>query len=447
MNHRNAVPALAIQFSVGAIFCTLYYMLVLHTEQRPGLYFPQVWMVYGPLIYGVNRLLLRKERTALVLFWVNLFLCAALYASILAEKGWTGFLGAGCTVFVCGMITARGVQLAMNAPSLSHVMLYLDASAAVLLLFFVYLMATGVSLAWAVPIMLSFAATILGVISVRIDRPMGPKEWSVVAVAFGTISLLVWLFVSVVAAPAGQGLVALWNALLTFGQFLLRLLWAVLLFLSSLFGEPEYGELEPPVQFEIPAMEEIAEEANPAMLVILLVLAAVFLLYLAVLGLRLLGRLRVGGKQKTVMEKTPRRKVSLWMAIKRLLAGLRKNFHLRLYLYRNRNKPAGVFYYLVRRCRRSPWRKRTGETPGMFLRRMRDSAGEDGELRAALNELIPAVDAALYAPDRPAQPFPQASLIRRRIGTAVRRHFARQVLTGLRSVVYREREKENARRA
>lgn len=444
MHNRNIVPALAVQFSMGAISCTLYYMLVLHTQQQPGLCFPQIWMVYGPLIYGINRWFLGRERTALALFLLNFFLCATLYLSIFAEKGWNGFLGAGCIIFICGMLTIRGAQLAMNPPSLGQVMTYLDVGAVVLVIFFIYLMAVGLPLVWSVPIVLSFAVTIVGVISVRIDRPMGPKEWGVLTIAFIAIALMVWVFVTVAAAPAGQGLVALWNALLAVGAFLLRVMWAILVFIASLFGEPVNGELEPPAEIRIPAMEEVSGEGNPVILMIFAAAAVVILLYFAVLGLRLLARLRVGGRKSVARKKPQGNRTSFLEALKRFLAGIRKQFYLRLYLYRNRNDPVGLFYHLVRRCRRSPWHKRTGETPGMFLRRMKDSAVDDGELVAALEELIPVVDAALYGPGDVLRPFPQAALIRGRIRRSVRRHYVSVCFDNLRSVMKRLSEREKA---
>ena len=222
------------------------------------------------------------------------------------------------------------------------------------------------------------------------------------------------------------------------------MMWEILVFIASLFGEPVSGELEPPAEIRIPAVEEMSGEGNPVMLMVLAAGAVIFLLYFAVLGLRILSRLRVGGRKSAVHKKIKGNKTPFWEALKRFLSGIRKQFRLRLYLHRNRNEPVGLFYHLVRRCRRSPWHKRAGETPGMFLRRMRDSVGGDRELAAALDELVPAVDAALYALDRPSCPFEQAALIRGRIRKSVRRHYVRVCFDNLRSAVGRLSEKEKA---
>ena len=104
---------------------------------------------------------------------------------------------------------------------------------------------------------------------------------------------------------------------------------------------------------------------------------------------------------------------------------------MRIWLIRNRNTPRGLFYLLIRRCRMGPWHKRRGETPREFLLRLRRSTGGDPELAAALDELIPAVDAALYAPSVQADRIAHARLIRRRIGASVRRQFIRDSLERL----------------
>lgn len=57
---------------------------------------------------------------------------------------------------------------------------------------------------------------------------------------------------------------------------------------------------------------------------------------------------------------------------------------------------------------------------------MRETAAEDHALHAALGGLIPAVDAALYAPSPSRQVYPAARLIRRRFGAALRRQLFRQ---------------------
>ena len=136
----------------------------------------------------------------------------------------------------------------------------------------------------------------------------------------------------------------------------------------------------------MPEEELVQAEANPVLTIILLVLAAVALLLFLAWLLRLMGRLKIGGRKVPKAAKAPqRRRISLWSGLKRLLESWRTRIRLHLFLTRHRDTPVGMFYGLVRRCRLSPWRKRTGETPREFLLRLRRSAGEDLELAAALD--------------------------------------------------------------
>ena len=164
----------------------------------------------------------------------------------------------------------------------------------------------------------------------------------------------------------------------------------------------------------------------------LAVLAAAGALALAVWCLRMLGKVRVGGRRVVRTVRPSRRRPALSGALRRLLASWAERICLAVWLIRNRNTPAGLFYLLVRRCRMGPWRKRRGETPREFLLRLRRSAEGDRELADALDGLIPAVDAALYAPpEREGSAVPYARLIRRRVGASVRRQFVRDSLARL----------------
>ena len=226
----------------------------------------------------------------------------------------------------------------------------------------------------------------------------------------------------------------LWNGLVTLAKGVLALLWRLLLFFSSLLPEMAAGDLEEPyAQIQLPEEELVQAEANPVLTIILLVLAAVALLLFLAWLLRLMGRLKIGGRKVPKAAKAPqRRRISLWSGLKRLLESWRTRIRLHLFLTRHRDTPVGMFYGLVRRCRLSPWRKRTGETPREFLLRLRRSAGEDLELAAALDGLIPAVETALYSPAGRSDTVAQAGLIRRRIGRAVRGQFLRDSWSSVR---------------
>ena len=334
----------------------------------------------------------------------------------------------------CLWITMKGGYRSLHAPTLHEMILSLDTSAVMLVLLMGYTSIMGSGILWVLPGAAGFAAACLGAAARRMYGPITIKGWALLGIAFVGIFGLMVLLVGVAAAPAGEGIVMLWNGLVTMAKGVLALLWRLLLFLSSLLPEMAAGDLEEPyAQIQLPEEELVQAEANPVLTIILLVLAAVALLLFLAWLLRLMGRLKIGGRKVPKAEKAPqRRSISLWSGLKRLLESWRTRIRLHLFLTRHRDTPVGMFYGLVRRCRLSPWRKRTGETPREFLLRLRRSAGEDLELAAALDGLIPAVETALYSPAGRSDTVAQAGLIRRRIGRAVRGQFLRDSWSSVR---------------
>ena len=334
----------------------------------------------------------------------------------------------------CLWITMKGGYRSLHAPTLHEMILSLDTSAVMLVLLMGYTSIRGSGILWVLPGAAGFAAACLGVAARRMYGPITIKGWALLGIAFVGIFGLMVLLVGVAAAPAGEGIVMLWNGLVTLAKGVLALLWRLLLFLSSLLPEMAAGDLEEPyAQIQLPEEELVQAEANPVLTIILLVLASVALLLFLAWLLRLMGRLKIGGRKVPKAAKVPqRRRISLWSGLKRLLESWRTRIRLHLFLTRHRDTPVGMFYGLVRRCRLSPWRKRTGETPREFLLRLRRSAGEDLELAAALDGLIPAVETALYSPAGRSDTVAQAGLIRRRIGRAVRGQFLRDSWSSVR---------------
>ena len=417
MREKNPLPALATLFSAACIFCTLYYLMALG-QRAPSPYYPQVLMLYALGLYGLDRAFLHQEHTMRSYALLNGGMGTALFLSVLlsgSETGWVSLLFVG---IICLWLTILGAQLAMEPPKLSHLILCLDLSLILLVLFTGYLSLTGASTLWGLPIAAGCAAAILGIISHRTGSQMGARGWGMVALMFLVIFALVWLLVSFAAAPAGQGLVALWSAAVAGVKLIGNLIWKILLFLCSLMPMGEEGILPlEPGTASLPEAAQESAEANPAVLIVLAVLCAALGLVLLVWLLRQLGKLRIGGKAARAMPAAPlRRRVSLLAGLKRLLTSWRRWIHLRLLLWRMRDMPAGVYYCLVRRCRSGPWRKKPGETPRDFLLRLQ--CGADPELSTALEELITAVDESLFGRSAP-QLVPQARLIRRRIGAAV----------------------------
>lgn len=436
MGNRQFFPALTSLFALACCLATLTYLITLNAGIM-GTYYPQVLLVYAPLLYGINRLFLRKERSMLSITALNGGLWIALVASICILEWDSGIAALVFAAIFTLIATVRAAYLAVEGTQLRGLIVTLDITALLLVLFTSYLAATEASYLWGLPIAAGFAAGVLGLTANRMGRPMGVREWGLVGGAFLLITLLVLLLVGVAAAPVGQGLVTLWTLLVNGVTFVWKLLWQFLLFLSSLIPGGANGEQQAMDQaFVLPEMaaEEPMGQENPVVLVLFVVLLVVMFAALVVWVLRWLSRLRVGGQRKQAKQgqRGKKRRLSLWAALRRLFSARLRQLRMLRYLRRHRDQPVGLYYILVRRCRMGPWHKRPGETPREFLTRLHGCAQEDGALEDALRQLIPLVDQALYAAAPCAASVPHAALIRRRIGRAVRGQFVRNTTQRLR---------------
>ena len=433
MDERRTFSSLVLQFTLAANLCTFFYLMTLSTRTPNG-YYPLSMLVYSPAVYLLSKLFLSRPQTMRRLVLLNTAVGALFFLSILLLGEQKEMLMLVFAAGFCLWITMKGGYRSLHAPTLHEMILSLDTSAVMLVLLMGYTSIMGSGILWVLPGAAGFAAACLGAAARRMYGPITIKGWALLGIAFVGIFGLMVLLVGVAAAPAGEGIVMLWNGLVTMAKGVLALLWRLLLFLSSLLPEMAAGDLEEPyAQIQLPEEELVQAEANPVLTIILLVLAAVALLLFLAWLLRLMGRLKIGGRKVPKAAKAPqRRRISLWSGLKRLLESWRTRIRLHLFLTRHRDTPVGMFYGLVRRCRLSPWRKRTGETPREFLLRLRRSAGEDLELAAALDGLIPAVETALYSPAGRSDTVAQAGLIRRRIGRAVRGQFLRDSWSSVR---------------
>lgn len=441
MDDRYPLASVMMQLSLACCICTLL-CITMEAGDTLGLYYPLILIPYAPILYGINCLFLRKERTLQSLFLLNAVFCVALLVSIPVFNGWKSLLSFLVTIVLCVWPTLKAAQYAQKPPALHEMILSLDASMVLLLLFAAYAAATEVPMFRAIPAVLGCAVSILGVISRRMNRSMGPREWGLVSLIFLGIFAAMWLLVSFAAAPAGEGLVSLWHGLVRLATTLIQWLWHVLeLLLIWLIPETDPGELPlmPPAE-GIPGVDSMTEELNPLIALVPILLMAALVIALVIWLLVKLGRVRIGGikTQKTTVRQS-RQRISLREALTRLLRSIAARIRLQVFLWRNRNTPQGVFYLLEQRCRKGPWRRQTGETPREFLRRLQGYSAEKPDLFAALDALIPAVDRALYASSQERTIFSEARLIRHKMGAAIRRQSLRTLAARI-----RERRKKPA---
>ena len=425
----HPLPTFAMQMGMGCILCTLVYFISLSGTGVHGC-FPLVLMVYGPILLGLDRLFLRRQRTMLALTVLNGAALAALLALIWLSGGWQGWAMEVITVLVCLCPTVQAGYQALEPPTQISQILTVDASFVVLLLFTCYAAAADLPLMYCLPICAGCAASLLGLILRRSGGELHGRGWVMVAGSFVCVFALLWVMVYVAAAPAGAGVVRVWEGLVAAVKAVGSLIGRFLIFLASLIPVPEYTgdaelEMEIPV---IPQIQEATEELSPGAMMLLAAAGILLALFLVTLLVRSLARLRIGGARKTQArrEGQRRRHPSLLAGLRHLAAAWRRHLALLRWLRQHREQPEGLYFLLVRRCRKAPWHKRPGETPREFLLRLSGAAEADSTLCAALRDLASAVDTALYAPCPQPVTVPQASLIRRRTAAAVRQQLLRR---------------------
>ena len=432
MNDHRRFPSAAAQLALGGNLATVYY-LATFTEVPPGPLFPQILLLYAPLVYLLNRLFLRHPRSMRALAIFNTLPVLGLLGLYLAFEPRQNMAYPLFTAGFLIWITFRGCQFALNGPALRNILLGLDCGFLLLIFYSCYACAMPVEPIRGVYAAAAFLASILAASSCRSSRPLTARSWLVIGTACVLLFGVMALFLAVAADPAGQLIVTLWSALTSAVGTAGRGLLGILTFLLSLFPSGDYSdnqELEMPEipQFDTEAVAEVSPVGGAVLVGILAVCAVIFLLK----TLRRMGRIQLTTRTRAVSVTPSRReRTSFLSGLRRLITAWMGAFSLHLLLWHRRNTPKGLYFLLVHRCRLAPWRKRSQETPREFLLRLQQAAAADAELASALGLLADAADAAFYAPGCAPDTLPYAPMVRRRMGAAARRQFLRDIIAKL----------------
>ena len=240
MDERRTFSSLVLQFTLAANLCTFFYLMTLSTRTPNG-YYPLSMLVYSPAVYLLNKLFLSRPQTMRRLVLLNTAVGALFFLSILLLGEQKEMLLLVFAAGFCLWITMKGGYRSLHAPTLHEMILSLDTSAVMLVLLMGYTSIMGSGILWVLPGAAGFAAACLGVAARRMYGAITIKGWALLGIAFVGIFGLMVLLVGVAAAPAGEGIVMLWNGLVTMAKGVLALLWRLLLFLSSLLPEMAAG--------------------------------------------------------------------------------------------------------------------------------------------------------------------------------------------------------------
>lgn len=420
MSEQTYIPSAAKLLASACAQCTFALMTTLNSG-RTEQYYPLMLIPYALILFAADRVFLRRERTMTGLALLNGGMFLAAFLSLFLLGGVHSWGGAALAGAFCLWLAVCAGQLSLQRPTLSQLILNADLCLVLLAVFTAYLTVMELPVFWCGPIAAGCAASILGILAFRAGSGLGPGSWGFLGGMFAGVFAMVWLLVSFVAAPAGKGLVTLWNWLISAVLFLLDRFCRLLLLLASLFPDRQYEELVAPSSQQLPEqMAELAQE-DPVIWIVLLVVLGIGIALIGVIALRFLRRLRLPAIRARSKPAVRHSRVSLLSAVRRLLKSWIERARLQLWLWRNRDTARGLYFLLVGRSSRTPWHKQAGETPREFLFRLERQAVGNPELTQALEQLIPAVDQALFALDAVSFPMPQARLIRSRLGRAIRR--------------------------
>ncbi len=390
------------------------------------------WAALTIAVYAACRLFLRRARVlpAVIAFHAVLlvgYLAVLLVGfSVLSQPA--AWVMAGLMALFTG---GRACARCFYPPTEMHSIRQLEACIAVWLLALwfqsVTVLPTVVCLAPAAAVVVAFAA----LISQRLDgarSASGPRSsgYLSVGLVLAVLAGIMLLFMILFAAPLGEGVLRLWQALTAAAGWLLSLLLRLIVWLFSLFPEPEPGEeawMEP-ILFEMAEREE-SEEASPLVGLVLLVLFAAGILFLVIQAIWRLRRMKIGGvaARKTSRSQVSRTRFSLLDFLRRLTAFIAGRIRMLWRRFVRRNTPGGVCASIERRGLLLGLARRHGETHCAYLRRAALLfAPSDPALADSLVSLASVLESGFYG-GRPMHPLPgrETRHLKRRVSAALRR--------------------------
>ena len=459
MERKQLAACLISEYAAASCFCFVAAAGMSGSTGSYAGFFPLALLLYAPAVFLLFLGFLRKERSVLsicllgALFFLAMSFLLLRYMSFdlmagrtvlpeaevngtgLLKRLFPGFYDLGCdpgllayVLLFTLILTCMSERDAIKPAALRRQIVQLDITVIVLLLYVVVLSLLGGPLIAALPQCLAAVLLVLSIRMHRSSRPLGARDLLFLGASFAGIAVLVVLFTRYLAGPASAGIAALWDAFVSCLKFLLGLVWRLLVFLASLFPEHEEMPYEP--EFGIMKLPEREQEEPAGDATVAIIILAVLAFWGLFMLLRYLYRLKLGGKKKarTRSVYAKRNRIPFFQGLFRLFASLKRRFLLWRLLREQRDTAPGLFFWIVRKFRLSPLRKKAGETPRAFLSRLGLALG--GEPASLLDGLADAAEKEMYAPSGMSASFP-AYPEAPRIRSAVRRESRLYLAKGL----------------
>ena len=192
MAERRYFPAICLQLGYACAICS-FVLLTMQQFQPESYFYPLVFIAYAPLIYLANVLFLKKERTMRGVAILNIAAGVGMFAAIAVFGSYEGWASLIFVAMFCFYLTMRGNTGAMAEPGLRAIMLCMELSLLILVLFTAYCGYFGMGAIWCLPSVFGCAASILAVMLSRLERSPGLRGWLFIALVFLLI-FLGWQF-------------------------------------------------------------------------------------------------------------------------------------------------------------------------------------------------------------------------------------------------------------
>jgi len=389
MPHRKFFPGMVFLVVWAAFALTGMRLLV---EKLAGTPVADLHSLVLPAVlvgsYAVNWLLLKRSRTLPLLVAVNVVLYAlstwaVVETAVGLTLGWFVY-----TLAVSALLQAMSCVYAIKSPPDNRYLRMFEISSVVMLVFVLYSNYQKFAPMATLPIYLAFVLSLGLIVYRRLAGAFSARSGSrtrsfSLILAFGAGVVLAGIFmVTFFAGPLANGMVQLWEWLMTACKWLLGLLFAAVDAFMSLFHfapseQTALPEMAGPGDTTVELPLQMAMQAVPVELV-LIVLGAAAVLVLAWLTFRYRKKIH-GGFSITVGEKNSRvqrEKGSFRQALSAAAERMKQALRREWLALRHRNDPAGLLLDLQRICKHGVLRRQNGETTHRFLHRLADGMPE-----------------------------------------------------------------------
>ncbi len=366
MNKESLLSGLTISLIISTSLYTFYAMIATCPIIS---YYPFALIPFSAIMVFLNALFLKKERKIGSIIIYNLafsFLASCgLFVTRIHEWGALK-LGLGVVAFIS--ISFYTTKFSLKNIPYRSVLRSFDCSVIYLLIVFVYLTINAYPMETSYP---QIAVTLYAFFSLILIKSLeGGSKKSISLTIIGMLLLLAAIFISITGAPyIGAGISYLWQFLLFIGRKIVQFV----LFLISLFPKKRryiQEDLIPTVSDSVfrlnrPVYGTLNENTLAIITISVISLIAAVIIFLFLKNMTVRGR----NKNKK-LRRQKMNQISFKDALRIFLDEIRSRRRKNRFIRKNFDNPIGFYFFVEKRFKISPKRKKDAETPKEFITRI-----------------------------------------------------------------------------